>query len=135
MKHIIAFEAIGDDADGLNKAMRRVSRQVEAILPGYGALLSPGPRNGPWVAEITGLDPVYRFARRFVCGQKDYTNANSIGSRGVMVHFVVDEGPVYEASCRTSWRKGRRYFFRVVDGREIELDEAEVRACLSTSAA
>lgn len=101
-------------------------------MPGYGRLLDPGSSRAPWLAEITGLHPTYRFTRQFLRGQKDYTHANGIGSRGVILHFIVDEGPIYEINYHTSWKSSRRYFFRVQDGVEIEMTEEEARQCLST---
>lgn len=134
MKHIIAIEAIGDDFADLSKRMRRTARSIEAAMPGYGRLFDAGPSGAPWIAEITGMHPTYRFNRRFVKAQKDYSAGNSKGSRGVILHFVVEEGRPYEVSKRTSWKGSNHYFFRVQDGLEVKLTEQEVLQCLSISA-
>lgn len=134
MKHIIAIEAIGDDFADLAKRMRRTARTIEAVIPGYGRLFDVGPAGSPWIAEIIGTHPGYRFDRRFIKAQKDYSGGNSKGSRGVMLHFVVEDGRPYEVSKRTSWKGSSRYFFRVTNGQEERLTEQEVIACLSINA-
>lgn len=135
MKHLIAIEAIGDDFADLAKRMRRTARAIEAVMPGCGRLFDAGPSGAPWIAEIIGMHPTYRFERKFVKPQKDYSDGNSKGSRGVMLYFVVEEGRLYEISKRTSWKGSSRYFFRIENGREEKLTEQEVIACLSTNAA
>ena len=134
MKHVIVIEAIGDDFADFSKRMRRTARSIEAVMPGYGRLFDAGPSGAPWIAEITGMHPTYRFERRFVKGQKDYSAGNSKGSRGVMLYFVVEEGRPYEVSKRTSWKGNSRYFFRVRNGLEEILTEDEVIGCLSINA-
>jgi hypothetical protein len=135
MKHIITVEAIGDDFADLAKRMRGLARRVESAMPGYGRMFDPDASGSPWVAEIIGTHPTFRFERRFLKGQKDYSNGNSKGSRGVMLYFVLEEGLIYEISKRASWKNRMRYFFRILDGREEELTEQEVLTCLNTNAA
>lgn len=57
-----------------------------------------------------------RIERRFVKGMKTYAEANSTGSRGVYLYFVLSEGPLYEIFDRPGWGKTRRRFARVIDG-------------------
>lgn len=84
----------------------------------------------PWVARLTGLDPVSGYQREFVQGEIDYREANGIGSRGVYLYFVLDPG-IYEVKERVSWKRSRRYFVRC-NGRDIdEIDEEEAREWLS----
>lgn len=80
----------------------------------------------PWVARITGLESRYGLKREFVHGTKDYSQANSIGSRGVYEYFALSPG-VYEVSHMVTWRKSRRYFLRVTEDAtttEITREEA-----------
>jgi hypothetical protein len=72
----------------------------------------------PWVARILGLDEHTGLQREFLRRyQKDYSRANSIGSRGVYAYYVLDPG-LYEVSRRVSWSQTERYF-ACVDGATI----------------
>lgn len=84
-----------------------------------------------WVAEITGRAPGrQRYQRAFVDGQRDYTNANRTGSRGVERWYELREGRVYEVSEPLSWSRGRRYYCRAEAGQIVEISESDVEAWL-----
>ena len=70
------------------------------------------PYDGPWVARITWDPANERMRRDFQKAVTDYTDANSVGSRGVMRHYALAPG-LYEVKARTSWKNSRRYFLRV----------------------
>lgn len=110
-RHDLALEAIGDNA----------AHQM------FGAM-----RPAAWAAQIFGLDGRGRWVRSYLPGNRDYAAANSVGSRGIMVHFHLLEGPVYEICAPTSWRGRDRYFMRIVDGERRRLGEEGVRACLAS---
>lgn len=67
----------------------------------------------PWVAEITGLDQKYGFARKFVRGRIQYKRSNNSGSRGVELWFILESGKIYEVKEHTSWKSSYRYFCTV----------------------
>jgi hypothetical protein len=83
------------------------------------------PKKHPWIARIVGLDSRYTFKREFLRGQKDYSRANSIGSRGVYLYYPLKAG-VYEVNERLTWKKARRYFVRVVGSEFFEVGREEV---------
>jgi hypothetical protein len=87
----------------------------------------------PWVAEITGLDDRYKYARRFLPHKTDLREASSTRNRGVMFWWTLDPGKLYQAYYRTSWRSGYDRPFLTVsdDGEIIELSESEARRWLS----
>lgn len=89
---------------------------------------SPTPRE--WVAQIMGVDGRGKFVRAFLSGNRDYTNSNSAGSRGVMTTFNLQNGPIYEVSSPRSWRDTERYFCRIVDGSLVKITDDEVKSCL-----
>lgn len=64
----------------------------------------------PWVALITGVDSVYGLKRQFIKGYLDVSGANYSGDKGVMVHFLVEEGKLYEANYPVSRKKSERSF-------------------------
>lgn len=113
----LVLEAIADDLDS---AMRHAP---------FGLGAGWGSRH--WVGQIMGRDGRGRWVRAYLAGSKDYSRANSRGSRGVMVTYLLEEGPVYEISSPTSWRATDRYFARVVDGKLVRMTAAEVTECLA----
>ena len=67
-----------------------------------------------WVARVKYIRGNY-VQREFVQGKKDFTNADSIGSRGVMAHYFLSDG-LYEVSAPQSWKNTDRYFAYIEDG-------------------
>lgn len=45
-------------------------------------------RKPPWVAEIIGRDPEYKFKRRFLEANRDYSKSSSTANRGVCTFGV-----------------------------------------------
>jgi hypothetical protein len=127
MKAVLALEIIADNL----YAARRTSDQASAKEARYGEMLG-SDKARPWVARLTGICPKYGFAREFMRGQKDYSQANSIGSRGVKEYFPLDPG-VYEVHERLTWKRTRRYFIRVQDTQIVEIDRDEVERCLRSN--
>jgi hypothetical protein len=126
----LCLEAIGDDLAAMVRANRRHPDRIHTLPVRYWKHVYSGIRQ-PWVAEITGIRPSGRFEHRFLSGKKDYSRANSAGSRGVYCFFHLWPDRIYEVNELLSWTRHRRYFCRVEEGRIIELSEREVRACLS----
>lgn len=122
----LKLEAIGDDTAD---AARRFAGFCRAL--GFEGNASGTGWRRPWVAEVTGRDPRYRYTRQFLDGRKDYSAANSIGSRGVYVYYHLEPGRIYEVNDLATWGHTDRYLCRVEDGRVIRMAEEEVLACLS----
>jgi hypothetical protein len=129
MKVVLKLELFGED-------QRQYTRMWSGILDmclgkGWGVTTigSMGPSS--WVAEITGLDPKYKFARTFLRGSTDYSESNSVGSRGVFRYFVLDEGHTYDVKSQETWKRSERYYCTVREGKIVELNEDEVRECLN----
>lgn len=78
-----------------------------------------GSRASYWVAEIVGVSAHFGIERQFVRCNKDYSKANSVGSRGVYAFYVVESGKVYEVSEPLTWKKTDQYFCTVSDDGEI----------------
>lgn len=104
MPALLFLEAIGDNINDLRRSF-------------FGKALGMGKPRVPWVARLTGFCPRYGYKRDFVPSEKDYADANSVGSRGVMLCFELPDG-VYEVRKLVSWTSDRRYFIRV-SGEEI----------------
>lgn len=111
---VLKLECIGDD--------------FNFVLRSFG--MRPKPQ--PWVARIIGLDPKYEVAREFQRGQKDYAEANRVGSRGVYLFFFLDRPGIYEVFERVTRNKSRRYFGLLENGRDNlrEITKEEVLCAL-----
>lgn len=99
----------------------------EARFRQIGALREMERRNRPWVAELTGLDELGQFQRRFVTAKRDFRTANSRGSRGVWCFWTLDAGGLYETRYRTSWNDWHHRFLAVNEHGEI-VDVTEQKA-------
>lgn len=119
MKVILRLECIGD-----NLAWALKHGQSPQKLGKLSA-------RQPWVAELTGIDPERLFIRHFLTGQKDYSEANSVGSRGVYRYFLLQSGNIYEVFARLTWKRSERYYCRINDDQLIRMTQQEVLACLN----
>lgn len=131
----LRLEAIGDNYRRLmaSGTFSRVLRQCRRIPAHAQRLLDNGMR--PWVAHVTGRDARHGLARTFLEGLRDYRDANSGGSRGVYLTFVLYPGRIYEVNEVQSWTRKRRYFCHVVNGAPVELSVADVATRLDLQAA
>lgn len=109
-KYHLSMEAIGDDT--------------------YRQLRATGMPPPFWVAQIFASNGGGGWVRDFLPARRDYSNANSAGSRGTILNYVLDEGPIYEIKRRVSWQRAERGFLRIVDGQPVPMTADEVSACL-----
>lgn len=84
----------------------------------------------PWVARVIDIRADGSIEREFVHGTKDYSRADSIGSRGVYIYYVLDPG-VYEVNERIDLLRARRWFGRVADGVLSQITKQEAIECLN----
>lgn len=108
--HVVTIEAIGDD-------MAREFRHL-------------GWKSRNWVAQIFGSDGRGGWVRSFVSGNRDYSSANSKGSRGIMVSYLLEQGPIYEIKAPLTWSSSDRYFARIMDNTLSRMTADEVIECL-----
>lgn len=88
------------------------------------------PTRAPWVAQVCGRSAQYGFDRAFLDGLYDYRVANRVGTRGIMLTFVLHPGKVYEVRELLSWSSERRYFCHVVAGAIVHLSKEQALAIL-----
>lgn len=84
----------------------------------------------PWVAEITGLDEKYVYARKFLRPIKDYTEADKKG-RGGELWYTLKVGKLYEVHAHVKAHKFRRYFAAAKGGKVEEIGREEVDTTLA----
>ena len=120
MKAFIEIELRGDDVRQIIKLYSNVSKELIGFNP-FGSFPASG-----WVAEITCTDPKFKYKRKFLKCKKDYSRANSKGSRGVYAEYILDSGKIYEVK-----EHKQRYFCKVNnEGNVIKIGEEEVQEWL-----
>jgi hypothetical protein len=129
MKAILRIELIGDN---IRQELKLWTNIGNMAIPGLGTMtFGSYPRSG-WVAEITGFDPKYKYARSFLKFKKDYSRANSKGSRGIFAEYILEEGKIYDVKQQVSWKRIERYFCKVDNWQIIRIDETEVKEWLKS---
>jgi hypothetical protein len=128
MAYVLVLEAIGDDLRDKNRLYQRMAR--DAGVPAEMRSLIDLHPPAPWVAEVVGPHPKYKMERKFLRPQKDYSQSNATGSRGVRLVYVLREGGIYEINERLSWRRTDRYFARVEGDALVRITEEEALACV-----
>jgi len=127
MKAFIRGEIFSDD---LKQKFRIAENIANYYAIGAGSAMFSWPSD-TWAAEITGLNPKYKFERKFLKGKKDYTYSNGKGSRGIFFEWALESGHIYEIKRRISWGKIERFFCTVCEnGDIIKLEEKDVIECL-----
>lgn len=126
----LKLEAVADHLADLNIQIRK-HPEIRSRVPVRLWKYTYGPSRRPWVARITGLEQDGRLKREFLDGQKDFSEANGIGSRGVYYYYHLHPGAVYEVRELINWTRERRYFCRVEHGRIVEMGREEALACLN----
>jgi hypothetical protein len=119
MKTTLKLEAIGDNTARAIAGWKRLLGDE---------LMGDIKVDRPWVAKLTGLFASGKFQHDFLRGNKDYTDANSKGSRGVYFWFTLESGDYYEVNDLQTWKRTERYFCKVTEEGEIEIvDEIEIQ--------
>lgn|SRR4030067_966599 len=133
MKASLKIEAIGDNTD---QELRFYRNLTNSLVPGLGDLTFGEVKKGYWVAEIVGHDPKYKYQRIFLKGKKDYKKANSTGSRGIYLYYLLESGHVYEVLKPVSWKNSSRFFCIVTDeGNIVEVNKEFVDQWISKNLA
>jgi len=128
MKHSLGLEFVAENRH------YEISMHKKHGLTPPKHLFRPLPQR-PWVAEIKGLDSQRGFDRQFLRGAKDYSQSNGAASRGVYLHFILDDGKIYEVHEPLGWKKFNRYFCRYNGFEKETLSRDEVMRCLSVRSA
>lgn len=108
------------------EAGRRI-QEIESFLGEEGFK----PRR-PWVAEIIGVHPKYKFNRSFLRYNISYEEAESQGDRGVYFFYELSNDKIYEVHDLVSRKRVDRYFCKVESGSLVKITEDEVVECLKS---
>lgn len=131
MRYVVKLEAIGDNHVSYLRHFLKAKpslfgrRELDAIRFGT-------KKHVPWIAKIIGVRPDGFLRREFVDGQRDYSQANSVGSRGIYLYYALRPG-LYEINSPETWKRVRRYFVRVVDEKTLEeISREELIECFKS---
>jgi len=128
VKASLKIEAIGNNS---YQEMRLYRLVMNECFPSAGDILLPGMKKNYWVAKICGVDNKFGYAREFIRGKTDYRNANSKGSRGVYIYYILESDNIYEILQPITWIKSKRWFCQVDEnGDIIEIDKESVNQWL-----
>lgn len=86
-----------------------------------------------WVKEVKGVSR-HGIREVDVFGQTDYSQANSVGSRGVRKHYFLADGYLYHVSSPQSFKRSDQYFCIVERGKLIRMDLLEAFEWLKSKA-
>ena len=115
MKSIIKLEAIGDDFYFNKNKMefREYLRYMQKLGP---------DKSKSDVFRVTDYknDFIYKRLKPI----REYSEANSIGSRGIYLYYIVDDGPYFVVD-RYQWNKVRKYFVIANNGVITEITKNE----------
>jgi len=117
MKAQLKVEALYDN---IYQMMRLWTGIINEGAPSLGDVVVGGFARPYWAAQIVGRDPQYKYARQFLKSKKDYTHANSKGSRGVFVYYLLESGYVYEVRLP---KRGRGFYIVDEQGDIVEVDK------------
>lgn len=129
MPVVLELEAIGDHDVARDREMQRL--YCGAGLPVHlreSLRMTPGPR--AWVRHLLRASSDGALVVDELRGHRDYSRANSIGSRGIYQTYVLREGEYYEVSEPVSWRRTDHYFCTVEAGEVVKMSEDEARQWL-----
>lgn len=133
MKAVLEMEFIGENYFAAIRAKKKGVNVPSGYMARWERILGRHDHKPPWVACLTGLCDKFGFKRKFQTYYKDYSRANSTGSRGIYIYFALDPG-VYEIHERTTWKRTRRYFVRVENMQIAEITREKAIRCLANAA-
>lgn len=118
------LESIGDNT---YQTMQLGRAQLNEAVPGLGDRLCAWPRPCR-VVDVC--------CHRELRGKRDYSRANSRGSRGIYVHYLLESGHLYWVTSKTSWRCTETYYCAVTDTGDINrVDKGDVPKWLNAHSA
>jgi hypothetical protein len=120
--YLLKLECIGDNVRAQTKFY---TDNINSLIPGLGSLAFGDMPDRYFVYEIWYERKNYDIKKRKLYPKKDYTKANSVGSRGVYAFYFLENGKVYEVKKPTSWKSSDHYFCRIENNQEVKMSAEE----------
>jgi len=111
------------------KQKHKYSTSIALELECIGSDRIPGPGQA-LVDKIIGISPDGVLECKRMQGFRDYTYANSVGSRGIHIVYILSSGNLYFVSSPLSWKKIDQYYCRIKDGQIVRMNIHQVLAWL-----
>jgi hypothetical protein len=107
---VLRLECVDDDAAQAARIMRKTGNTARVGQRSVRRVMAMDRASAarPWVARVVGWAVNGSPLREFIKGLKDYSAANSVGSRGVYMFFILTPGHLYEIN---DMRKNDRWNF------------------------
>ncbi len=129
MKGVISLEFIGAANFDTLRQFERFEQSF--IKVDIDKNYHPFSRPGPVVLRLYKSENG-DIAAQEVFGKRDYSKANSKGTRGVNLCYVLEENEIYWIKERLSWKRTAYYYAAVTpDGDVVELSELQAKEWLS----
>lgn len=103
MKASLGIEAIGHDSYSIFRDAHRMIKMLNSTRHANQTVGELGEMKRWGVWDITYYEPVE------VMGRKDYSRANSSGSRGIMIYYELKSGHRYKVRSPISWKRVDEY--------------------------
>lgn len=108
----------------------RIVIELELIGDFSPRAIDTGYEERPWVAQVFGTNGRGGVHSSRLKPLRDYSRANSRGTRGIYDQYTLEEGLIYEINERVTWRRTDRYFLRVWDGQKSRMTTEDVLSCI-----
>lgn len=118
MRAVLKLELIGDDFFFYRRTKTKSPEQLWQMARRLGFNESPS-----WAARLKLIDG--KLKREFLRPTKDYSQANSTGSRGIFAYYVLQPRGIYEVNDRYTWKRVHHYYCQIEETKIIEISRQE----------
>ncbi len=115
MKAVLKLEAIGDNIRGIN-------------IPGFRLPSRYWVKKGYIKFTTLSVHVEWEYIN---ANTTDYSQSDSVGSRGVYKYYWLDDGEVYWVNSPESWGRSDNYYCVVINGEIRKVSKEVAESCLS----
>ena len=124
--YLLKIECIGDN---ITQQFRQYEKLLNLGIKHYSIPLDLyAMEERYFVYEINYKD--YGIKKLKLYPKKDYSKANSVGSRGVYAFYFLENSKIYEVKEPTSWRNTEHYFCKIENNELLRMTPEEAIKCL-----
>jgi hypothetical protein len=125
--YLLKIECIGDN---ISSQCKFYTKQINSMISGLGSLVFGETPERYSVYEVYYDRKNYSIKKVKLYPKKDYSKANSVGSRGVYAFYFLENGKMYEVKEPTSWRNTEHYFCKIENNELLRMTPEEAIKCL-----
>jgi len=128
--YLLKLECIGDN---VRAQTQFYTRNINSLIPGLGTLTFGEMPDRYFVYEVWYDRKNYDIKKQKLYPKKDYSKANSVGSRGIYAFYFLENNKIYEIKKPISWKSSDHYFCKIENDLEIRLTPEETLKCLKNT--